>query len=343
MIFIHLWPYTMRHVNDVANATPRKGEDQSPLEQFSGVKITPKLCHFHAFGCPTYVLYKALQSAQGSPKWKQHSRLGVYLGPSPSHARSVALVLNPCTSHISPQFHVKFDDFFEIVQDKSTDLDAPEPEWKYLSGFVIKKGHPEPTDRGIPNSLIAPRRGPITVTNSSSTPETMDTPDEPPEEPTIPDANGTTANQPEDLSPVHQPAPLLPSPQPAQTILTARQTHSGRVVRNTPRYEQSVNQRNQGLVAWEVLLDQDDREDIPMAESQYTIQKAMENPMAFAATDNPDILYWDQAMKAHDWDKFIKAVRIELDGHEKMGNYEPIPLNEVPEGSKLLDMVWSIR
>ena len=37
-----------------------------------------------------------------------------------------------------------------------------------------------------------------------------------------------------------------------------------------------------------------------MAESQYTIQKAMENPMAFVATDNPDILYWDQAMKAHD-------------------------------------------
>ena len=80
-----------------------------------------------------------------------------------------------------------------------------------------------------------------------------------------------------------------------------------------------------------------------MAESQYTIQKAMENPMAFAATDNPDILYWDQAMKAHDRDKFIDAVWAELDGHEKMGNYEPILLNEVPKGTKLLDMVWSMQ
>ena len=26
-----------------------------------------------------------------------------------------------------------------------------------------------------------------------------------------------------------------------------------------------------------------------------------------------------------------------------MGNYEPIPLNEVPTGTKLLDMVWSMR
>ena len=64
--------------------------------------------------------------------------------------------------------------------------------------------------------------------------------------------------------------------------------------------------------------------------------------MAFAATTNPDILYWDQAMKAPDRDKFIKAVRIELDGHEKVGNYEPVPLNEVPACTRLLNMVWSI-
>ena len=65
--------------------------------------------------------------------------------------------------------------------------------------------------------------------------------------------------------------------------------------------------------------------------------------MAFGATTNPDILYWDQAMKAPDRDKFIEAVRNELDGHEKMGNYEPVPLNEVPAGTRLLDMVWSMR
>ena len=49
---------------------------------------------------------------KGAPKWRQRSWLRVYLGPSPNHARSVALVLNPRTGHVSPQFHVKFDDFF---------------------------------------------------------------------------------------------------------------------------------------------------------------------------------------------------------------------------------------
>ena len=71
MILICLWPYAMQHANDATNATPKKGEDTSPLEKFSGVKVAPKLRHFDAFGCPTYILDNALQSGQGAPKWRQ--------------------------------------------------------------------------------------------------------------------------------------------------------------------------------------------------------------------------------------------------------------------------------
>ena len=94
MILICLWPYAMRHANDIVNTTPRKDEDQSPLERFSGVNIMPKLRHFHAFGCPTYMLDNALQSGQGTPKWKQCSRVGVYLGPSLNHEK---------VCHLGPQ------------------------------------------------------------------------------------------------------------------------------------------------------------------------------------------------------------------------------------------------
>ena len=118
--------------------------------------LTPKLQHFHEFGCPTYVLDNTLQSGQGTPKWKHHSRLRVYLGPSPSHARSVALVLNPRTGHVSPQFHVKFDNFFEMVQNKPTDLDTPEPEWKYLSSFMVRKGLNKTDVKGVMDHLLAP-------------------------------------------------------------------------------------------------------------------------------------------------------------------------------------------
>ena len=77
--------------------------------------------------------------------------------------------------------------------------------------------------------------------------------------------------------------------------------------------------------------------------TRCAIQKALEDPIAYAASCNPDILYWDQAMKAPDKDKFIEAVGIELDGHEKMSNYKPIPLRDIPKGTKLIDMVWSMR
>jgi hypothetical protein len=46
----------------------------------------------------------------------QHSRIGVYLGHTPFHAGSVALVLNPSTGRVSPQFHVVFDDEFSTVE-----------------------------------------------------------------------------------------------------------------------------------------------------------------------------------------------------------------------------------
>ena len=171
MILICLWPYAMRHANDVANATPRKGEEGSPLEKFTGVPVMPKLRHFHAFGCPTYVLDNALQSRQGVPKWKQRARLGIYLGPSPSHARTVALVLNPHTGHVSPKFHVKFDDFFETVGDSPNDMDTLEPEWKYLSGFVIKKGAVDMGSKGALANLLAPQRGATMVTHVPAPPQ----------------------------------------------------------------------------------------------------------------------------------------------------------------------------
>lgn len=63
-------------------------------------------------------------------KWEPRSRLGIYLGHSPCHAGSVALVLNPKTLHVSPQFHIVIDDNFSTVPflDKN---DTP-PNWKEL-------------------------------------------------------------------------------------------------------------------------------------------------------------------------------------------------------------------
>ena len=65
-------------------------------------------CMFWMLGC-------RIQGGGGPPKWDPRARLGMYLGHSPSHAGSVALVLNLRTGLVSPQYHVVIDDDFLTV------------------------------------------------------------------------------------------------------------------------------------------------------------------------------------------------------------------------------------
>jgi hypothetical protein len=49
------------------------------------------------------------------PKWEPWARMGLYVRRSPSHAANAALIFNPGTGHVSPQFHVIYDDDFTTV------------------------------------------------------------------------------------------------------------------------------------------------------------------------------------------------------------------------------------
>ena len=132
----NLWPYAIRLANDVFNATPETGRitNQSPNELFYNTEIRPNLKYFQPFGCPAYVLDNRMQAGQKLPKWDLRARVGVYLGMSNQHARSVALILNIKTGHVSPQFHVKFDPLFTTVNPKYGNL-APEIKWQEEAEF----------------------------------------------------------------------------------------------------------------------------------------------------------------------------------------------------------------
>ena len=92
----HLWPYALRVANEVHNSTPTSGREdhKSPFELFARSQVSPNLNHLQPFGCPVFVLDNKMQSGKKLPKWEIRSRMGVYLGMSMQHARSVALVLN---------------------------------------------------------------------------------------------------------------------------------------------------------------------------------------------------------------------------------------------------------
>jgi hypothetical protein len=104
------------NVSNCHNDLRKTGDNQTRIEKFSNSEIRPNLKNHHHIGIPVYVLDKDLQAGKKIPKWLPRTRVGIYLGKSPRHARNVALVLNPRTGLVSPQFHVRFDETFETVR-----------------------------------------------------------------------------------------------------------------------------------------------------------------------------------------------------------------------------------
>jgi hypothetical protein len=114
-----LWPFAIKAAAERMNSLHIDTEGHTPESKFYGVNIENiPVKTFHPIVCPAcYVLNSRLHNAGsiGPPKWEPRSNIHVYLGHSLFHTGSVALVYNPSTGHVSPQYHVVFDDDFTTV------------------------------------------------------------------------------------------------------------------------------------------------------------------------------------------------------------------------------------
>ena len=120
--FLDLWPFAIQYAVWVHNHLPPNGAGWSPTELWNRQKNPHSpLSRAHVFGCPVYVLDAKLQDGKKIPKWDSRARQGIFVGFSNEHSTLVPLVLNPKTQHISPQYHVIFDDDFATVPAISTE------------------------------------------------------------------------------------------------------------------------------------------------------------------------------------------------------------------------------
>ena len=115
---IHLWPYAMRLANLNLNNTPnlQHQSNLTALQLLTNTTVNDNPNHQYPFGTPVYVLKQELQQQQPFHKWKNRAKLGLYLGPSPNHARNISLVLDLHTGLVSPQFHVAHDPTFSRLR-----------------------------------------------------------------------------------------------------------------------------------------------------------------------------------------------------------------------------------
>jgi hypothetical protein len=154
-ITYNLWPYALRMANDVLNETPmmQDKEKWSPQQLFSNTMAQPNPKHWKPFGCPVYVLENSLQSGRGIfHKWKQRSRVGIYLGRSPQHSRSVTLVLDRATALVSPQFHITFGPSFHTCKQ-----DALDSTWQLKAGFIAQRESTPPPKTTVPTPTTKKR------------------------------------------------------------------------------------------------------------------------------------------------------------------------------------------
>jgi hypothetical protein len=114
---LDIWPFAMDHAVYLWNHLPNARTGIAPVELFMSQLLEDFnfLKNAQVFGCPCYVLQPKLQDGKKLPKWVPRTRRGQYLGPSTSHASTIGKIQNLVTGHISPQFHVVYNPWFNTV------------------------------------------------------------------------------------------------------------------------------------------------------------------------------------------------------------------------------------
>ena len=324
-----LWPYAVRYFNEVHNNTTRINGGPAPIELFARVNVRPKIRHFHPFACPVYVLNDQLQSNKALPKWESRSRVGLYLGPSPKHARSVALVLNLQTGMASPQYHVRFDNLFETLS-RQPSLDI---KWQEVCHFREAK-RPWNWFNTTKKRRQKPASATAETTHNATEGDNNEGLNQDEIDPYVHQLEQPPAPQPDDdsIPPVDYEAQANTQGEPAPTTHTTR---SGRESRAPPWHSDfvahSARTENEAL-AQEMYMEEDQ-----LAELDDPILYAMK------ASSDPDTLYMNEAMREPDANKFKEAMIKEVKDHTERKHWEVMEKKDVPRGETILPAVWAMR
>ena len=379
-ITVMLWPYALLAAADRLNRFNVDEKGVSPEEKFAEVEIIRELRDEHTWGCPVYVLDQTLQGGFGGlPKWDPRVRVGINLGRSRSHAGNVHLILNPRTGHVSPQYHVVFDEEFSIVPNLR-DGTVP-PFWKEL----VKKGAVQYTTAPfdltdtweLPNDVQLSKKDSIldTPVNPIQIMEPQIAPDLSVPDTTDPSTQPQNPSQPLSLNPVpltytstdQEGASNMVMPQIVD-LASSGLRRSPRLSKLTERAQASNDKEakaNYGLCSMmnamatkasdmkdlTISLQQPAIYNIEVSNALYDNSTNWIHPMAFAANQQQNETYtFRDMMKQPDQKDFIAAMMKEIEVHEGRNHWTCIKKSEVPREKldkkgqlKTILSIWSFK
>jgi hypothetical protein len=382
-ITANLWPYALRLANDAFNHSPnlQDANKRSPMQIFGNTNVAMNPKHFQPFGCPVFVLDNQLQHNAPFQKWKERSKVGIYLGRSPTHGANVSLVLDRMTGLVSPQFHIKHDPSFHMVMQ-----DKLESQWQNRAGFIKQ----ETTVAKKPEVKLKAKGSKRKSTDDTQA--NTEVPDIPPNQMGTqnvkPSSNVTNSNpQTEGATPEPEGAGgKVDASETGEEPIITLQHKPGCQVQSVPKrlktsetttrqvqFDLKTPQGSEGMAKPDVIeqnsqvytrphliamtteirqLTQDNIEGellclealFPNHKQEYNQIRLEQDPLyAYKATSDPDTMYLHQAMQEKDADQFKAAMIKEVNDQMKGKVFSTIPISEVPEGKTILPAVWQMR
>jgi hypothetical protein len=65
--------------------------------------------------------------------------------------------------------------------------------------------------------------------------------------------------------------------------------------------------------------------------------------VSYAASSDPDVMYYHEAMKAPDRADFVRAMEKEMQAHTENRNWQVVLRSSIPRGQMVLPAVWAMR
>jgi hypothetical protein len=252
-----------------------------------------------------------LQQGQKIRKWEERARVGIYLGPSLQHAKSVALVLLLFTGNVSPQYHVQFDDLFETVT-KENEQYIPKLEWQVKAHFQkAARNSKAPTiSVTTPDISILPLQiqPPAPQLTSEFEQFIVDQP--------LP--------EPEFEHAITEPVVELEAPlQEQQQEQIQQPVRCSTRQRRAPAHFADYIPHSQ--VSFQALLEPE----------PDPVDRQLQ---AFITSSDPDVMYLWQAMREPDWPQFQAAMQHEIEDHKNNGHWEIVLRSTIPKPT-----VWYMK
>jgi hypothetical protein len=253
--------------------------------------------------------------------------MGIYLGKSPIHNPTVALVLHAQKGYVSPQFHVKMDPSFHSVR-PTTRQDKVKILWPVRTGFVEKqvqhvtKTKSKKRDRKITATLASEGGGRIPSSEGGRLPST--------------EGGSDKARASKHMSQRDQPtAPELPDPNGIPKGSGAHDT-------NEPwtRLGRSQQSPQRLIEVMEAELTTSTKDDIPGELFTYPamcpIQRDPtmdEHPLLYmkATASGQDTMYLHEAMKEPDALDYKKAMQTEVKDQTEGKVFRLMQQSQVPK------------